>query len=197
MEAAQVIRDHRAWRERCLRELRTGLVYLADELFLRGGMSVPGGRYYEGLPQLENGIGLTRTLLDDWSRLKRRAHWAGMPAVRLTLACGTLIAPTLRRIADEWNCLCPGHCQVVPVANRLFGESVTVSGLLAGQDVVATLRQEDAGDLVLLPRAMFDASGRMTLDEASLADLEASVGKPTRLAATMSDIAETLLNGAS
>ena len=136
VEARQIVRDHRAWRSEIREAAGSGLVYLADELLLRAGARIPAAPYYEGFPQLENGIGLVRGLLDDWRRVKRRGLPGMVPARDFTLVCGTLIAPVLQDLAGEWNTLSPAHCSVLPVTNRLFGESVTVSGLLAGRDVL-------------------------------------------------------------
>jgi putative radical SAM enzyme (TIGR03279 family) len=194
-EAMEVVSAHRSWRLAFRRTLPVSLVYLGDELFLRSGTPVPGARYYEGFPQLENGIGLVRSMLDDWSRVKRRVRWSSLPSSPISLVCGTLAAPILARVAGEWNAVAPGPCRVVAVRNRLFGETVTVSGLLAAQDVVAALSEKEGEGTVFLPQAMFDASGRVTLDDATLEDLEKAVSRPMRVGATMRDVVEALLRG--
>jgi putative radical SAM enzyme (TIGR03279 family) len=186
-EAAELVRAHLPWRRRFAASLGPNLVYLADELYLRAGLQVPGNRYYEDYPQLENGIGLTRTLLDDWSRLRRRPTLAGLPARVVTLVCGTLIAPSLATIADQWNALSPAKCRVVTVANDYFGGGVTVSGLLTGRDVIAQTKATDLGDQVVLPGAMFSAD-QVTLDDLGPRDLESALGRPVALASTMRDV---------
>lgn len=188
-EAREVASRHRRWRQECRRRLGVGLVYLADEIFLRADLPIPGAAYYEGFPQLENGIGLVRRLLDDWSRTRRRlAAGQGVSGRRITLVCGSLIAPILAGIVAEWNSLSPAFCQVVSVENRFFGSSVTVSGLLVARDIIDALRQRPLGDEVVLPRAMFDAEGKVTLDDATLADIEAALERPVFLADTFGQI---------
>jgi len=142
-----------------------GLAYAADEIYLMAGRSVPSSRSYDGFPQLDNGIGLTRRLLDDWSRVKRRASPDRWTHGKTTLVCGMLIAPTLRRIVAELEVLVGASITVVPVENGLFGPTVTVSGLLAASDVVGALGDRALGDTLALPRTMFDASGQLTLDD--------------------------------
>lgn len=188
-EALEIVQQHRVWRRQFAAELGTSLVHLSDELFLRSGSPIPGARYYEGFPQEENGIGLVRRLLDDWSRLKRRAPWSSMRPLRMTLACGTLVEPVLRDLAGQWNAVAPARLEVVAIPNRLFGPSVTVSGLLSGKDVCETLKNADLGDIVILPRAMFDASGALTLDDLPLPQIQQQLGRPVHLAGRLSDVA--------
>jgi putative radical SAM enzyme (TIGR03279 family) len=193
-EMQVIVQRHRAWRRQFTAELGSGLVYLADELFLRTGASVPAARYYEGFPQEENGIGLVRRLLDDWSRLRRRGPWRSMQPprmqpLRMTLACGTLVEPSLRNLAVQWNAVAPARMEVIAIPNRLFGPSVTVSGLLAGKDVCAGLQGSELGDVVVLPRAMFDAGGALTLDDVTLPQIQEQLGRPVYVAGCLSDVA--------
>jgi len=170
------------------RRLGVGLVYAADELYLLSEQAPPSQRSYDGFPQLANGIGLTRRLLEDWRRSKRHVPPARRRHRRLSLVCGTLIAPTLRALAAELATLARGRLQVVAVANLFFGSTVTVSGLLVAQDVVAALRGTELGDAVVVPRAMFDAAGQVTLDDWPLAKLESELGVRTVVADTLSDV---------
>ena len=73
----------------------------------------------------------------------------------------------------------------MPVPNHFFGETVTVAGLLTGGDVIAALRGRDLGDVVALPRAMFDASGERTLDDLTLHDLSEQLGVRVAPAGTL------------
>src|SRR5207249_684233 len=99
------------------------LVYLADEFYLTAGLPVPGARRYDGFPQFENGIGMVRSLIDDWEKLRRRDRHAGngrrraLPR-RISMACGTLIAPVLGRIARELHELLGVEVRVHVIENR-------------------------------------------------------------------------------
>ena len=118
VEARQVVRDHRAWRSENREAAGSGLVYLADELFLRAGAPIPAAPYYEGFPQLENGIGLVRGLLDDWRRVKRRGLPGKLPARDFALVCGTLIAPVLAEPGERVE-----HPVPCPLQRRAGGQS--------------------------------------------------------------------------
>jgi putative radical SAM enzyme (TIGR03279 family) len=174
---------------------RTGKTWLypADELYLLAGQPVPPRAFYDDPAQLENGVGLVRQLLDDWARVRATVPPTALKRERQsTWVCGTLIAPFLREIADQWRAHFGGEVSVVPVVNRLLGESVTVSGLLSGHDVVAALVGQDVGERLFVPRSMFDIAGRVTLDDMTVDELSAALGVPVSPVERVSDIVAVL-----
>jgi NifB/MoaA-like Fe-S oxidoreductase len=139
---------------------------------------VPPAAHYDDWAQLENGVGLVRQLLDDWQWLRRRLP-AALPRPRhLTMACATLIAPVLGTIVDEMNRIGNLRVDLHVVRNRLFGDEVTVSGLMVGRDLLDTLDGRDLGETLVLPRDMFDHSGRLTLDDMTRDDLVDEIARP-------------------
>jgi NifB/MoaA-like Fe-S oxidoreductase len=112
--------------------------------------------------------------------------------VKFTLVCGTLIAPLLEDKAVKLAGRAGLEIEVVPVVNDLFGPTVTVSGLLTGRDVIEVLRGQDLGDAVFLPRAMFDASGELTLDDMSPAEIGERLGVKVEVAGTMGEVVTSL-----
>jgi NifB/MoaA-like Fe-S oxidoreductase len=154
--------------------LGVALVYPSDELYLRTGHNILPVAEYDGFPQLENGIGLVRLLLDEWETLNRA--WPGVAARgRATVVCGTLIAPTLGRICRELQERVGLDITIAPVANEFFGATVTVSGLLAGRDVLRALQGQELGDVVFVPRSMLEATGQVTVDDMTREEMEASL----------------------
>jgi putative radical SAM enzyme (TIGR03279 family) len=108
--------DHVHAHQRCFRrELGVSLVHASDEYYLRTGRSVPGAAAYDGYPQYQNGVGMVRSLVEDWKRLRRKltgkADGLGRARPRAsqpvgptyTLVCGTLIAPVLAPIVASWT----------------------------------------------------------------------------------------------
>ncbi|MGA2284790.1 MAG: DUF512 domain-containing protein [Dehalococcoidia bacterium] len=192
--ARQVILQMRPWQREFRQRFGVGLVYLADEFYLAAGARLPAASRYDGYPQYENGIGMTRALIEDWRRLRRRLagekrHWASK---RLTFACGTLIAPVLTRLAAEMGALTGIDASVAPVENAFFGPRVTVSGLLTGRDIIDSLRSRELGDLVVLPRHALDHAGARFLDNATPADMSASLSTPVAFASTFSELLRLL-----
>jgi putative radical SAM enzyme (TIGR03279 family) len=171
---------------------RTGCTWLypADELFLLAGQAIPPTAFYDDDAQQENGVGLVRGLLDDWARAARRLRRRkiSLAGQTVTLVCGASIAPTLRQLGAALHSLTGLGVDVVAVPNRFFGESVTVSGLLTGADVLAALEGRALGQGVILPRAMFDAAARLTLDDLTLAELQERLGVPVAMAGTLSEV---------
>ncbi len=104
------------------------------------------------------------------------------------MVCGTLIAPELEDVAAKLAGRTELEIEVVPVVNDFFGPTVTVSGLLTGRDVVEALRGRDLGDLVFLPRVMFDAAGELTLDDVSPAAIGERLGVRVEVAGTMREV---------
>jgi len=166
-------------------------LYPSDEMYLLAERPVLPAAFYDTDAQRENGVGLVRLLLDDWHQARKklgRLHKGG----RITLVCGELIAPILADMAAELQATAEIDAQVVPVGNRFFGESVTVSGLLTGADVLEALQGRDLGQRVFLPRSMFNAEGSLTLDDLTPEELAERLGAPISRASTMSEIVKAL-----
>lgn len=187
-EAAAIVVQVAVWQREHRRQHGVGLVYLGDEFYFLAGRRFPSGRRYDGYPQYQNGIGLVRSLLDEWSRLRRRGVPKEMPPTRLTVACGVRIAPFLAGIAAAIGAASPLVVEVVPVTNDFFGPTVTVSGLLTGADVRNALLGRELGDAIVLPRAMLDSPGERFLDDTTPADLEAALRRPVRFARTLREL---------
>ncbi len=181
-EAGPILIQISAWQQEHRRQRGLNLVYASDEWYLLAGQEVPPAEEYDGFPQLENGVGLARMLLDEDLRVSGFRFRVG----KVTLVCGTLIAPLLESRAAELSGV---EIEVMPVENRFFGPTVTVSGLLTGRDVVEALRDRNLGDAVFLPRAMFDASGELTLDDVSPAAIGEALGGRVEVAGTMAEVA--------
>jgi NifB/MoaA-like Fe-S oxidoreductase len=198
VEEAQALLEQVApWRAEHRRKLGQSFLYPSDEWYLVAGREVPRADEYDGFPQVENGVGMVRQLLDEWAALKARLP--ASRATRVTLVCGTLAAPVLARIAGEWKAAAAIDIQLVPVVNQFFGPVTTVSGLLTGQDIIAALRGRPPSDLVFLPKAMFtgrygagSARPGVTLDGLSLEDLAARIGARVEMAGTMADVLAAL-----
>jgi len=190
-EARALVKRVPLWSREFRERYGRALVYLADEFYFLAGLLPPSTEEYNGFPQLENGIGLVRRLLDEQVNkpLASRA--------KKSLACGTLIAPLLQEMVREFslslqdpvgNALLSTQIEVIPIENRFFGPTISVSGLLTGQDVVEALSGRHLGESLYLPRSMFDASGEITLDEMTVQDMEAALGVKVTMAETMQEV---------
>jgi NifB/MoaA-like Fe-S oxidoreductase len=143
---------------------------------------------------------MVRGFLDDWRKAKRKISNVEWRMSRATLATGELFAPTLREAAEELAQLSGVQLDVIPIRNERLGDTITVAGLLMGADVIAQLcaqlRARDLGQVVVLPRIMFDHPTGVTLDDVSTADMAHALGRPIALADTMSDLLAVLTDHA-
>jgi putative radical SAM enzyme (TIGR03279 family) len=200
-ESHAILDEIESWRQRNREALQQVFLHPSDEWYLVAGREIPPARDYDGFPQVENGVGMVRRLLDEWQALKAQ-HSSQQPGAyrQVTLVCGTLIAPVMEGFVGELNSRTGAGLRLVPVVNQYFGPMTTVSGLLTGQDVLATLEDRELGELVLLPRAMFtgcygagSTPPGMTLDDISLATISARLGVPVGMAGTMAEALNQLL----
>ncbi len=177
--AAAVIDEAERWQKKLREETGRTFLYLGDEFYFLAGREVPPEEWYDGFPQLDNGIGLTRSFLKDWEEMAAEGE-PSAPAVAdektadepvyLDVVTGTSVAPIFERLARLAESETPGlHVRIVPVENDFFGTTVNVSGLLTGRDILATLEKLDgprAG--VLLPERALRAGEDIFLDDMTL-----------------------------
>lgn len=158
--------------------------FAADELYLLAGEPFPDPESYEDFPQVENGVGLVRSFEADLKALPQlfsAPRPGGVGRERVICASGNLFTPLLEKRLER-ELIRTGErdrfdVQVIGVQNRLFGPSVTVAGLLGGEELVAALAAAgDFGRAVISPE-MFNTEGQ-TLDGWSLAALTERVGRP-------------------
>lgn len=179
--AAEIIDIADEYGRENLRRFGTRRFFCADELYLRAGRPLPQAEYYEGYRQLENGVGLMRSLEDDFL--------AGLATVDVparfspfTIATGTAAAPFLQGLVQRAQADYPGlRGQVIAVENDFFGHTIDVAGLLTGQDISAQLRGRDLGDRVLIPIHMMRHGETMFLDDYTVERLSRELGVPVQV----------------
>jgi putative radical SAM enzyme (TIGR03279 family) len=185
-----------------LQELGLRFVYPTDEWYLVTERPVPPVEAYDEQELHENGLGMVRRFLDEWESVKeeigvwRKASGEGRVANNyssLTLVTGTLFAPTLAKVAVEFAPLAEVETAVLPITNQRLGETITVAGLLMAGDVLNQLQTAGYGDLVILPRVMFDHPETIALDDLSPQDIANQLGRPLALADTMGDVWDALI----
>jgi putative radical SAM enzyme (TIGR03279 family) len=164
------------WGSECKRAVGGRFVYAADELFLLTSAYPPPRSYYEAFPQIENGIGMVRSFLDTWEQEKTRLPRRLDRPAHLGLVTGQLARFFLEPIAAELNRVPGLRVEVLDVPNEFFGRGITVSGLLAGQDILRRI-QDGPWDLVMLPPNCVNGEG-LTLDDMTVPALAESAQVP-------------------
>src|SRR3954466_854599 len=135
--------------------LGTRFAFLGDEIYLRAGRRIPSRKHYGDYPQIEDGIGMVRSLDNEFNSLLRRLDRRPLQdAARLhgTIMTGALFAPVLKKMIDRLNEDAGTRLHVVAVENQYFGGDVSVAGLLTGSCYLAA-RAQVQGDFVIIPSA--------------------------------------------
>ncbi len=149
-------------------------VYLSDEWYFITGHEFPPAEHYGSYAQIENGVGMTRYLIEQWKRSKRKLPTSMSTPRRVTLVTSVMAQSVIEQFAADLRQTEQLDVQVLPVVNTFFGAEVTVAGLLCGQDVLAALEaNSNLGDLVLLPRVMLDNEGTRFLDDVPVEEFKA------------------------
>ena len=170
--AARVIDQVEKWQHRMQQEEGRTFVYLGDEFYFLAGRAVPGSEFYDGFPQLDNGIGLTRSFINDWEAEDMPATAYAEP-VYLDVVTGMAVAPVIRALAESVQ-LKNLHVRIVPVENVHFGPAVNVSGLLTAQDILKTLQSLPGPRTgILLPESALRAGEDIFLDDMTLGEFAA------------------------
>ena len=188
-DAIAVLETIHKWQEKCMESHETHFVHASDEWYLLAEQPLPDEDSYDGYIQLENGVGMLRLLIDEFhdalELLEQDMVDEDVPEGMLpdtenehhvTVVTGKLPAPFLAELAEECERRFPNHhIDVVAIRNDFFGEMITVSGLLTGQDILAQLKElKEAGKLgerVLLPCNLLRSGEETLLDDMTVTDL--------------------------
>lgn len=191
-EAAAVVDQAAAWQERFRIARGSTFFHLGDEFYLMSGRPVPGASVYDGFPQIEDGIGITRHFLEASRRYLNRSREGSLGGAHGTVACGTLIASTMREVIAQFNARTGAELDVVAIENHYLGSEITVSGLLTGQDLLEAFSQRPArGPLFISSRMVSDRTGTL-LDDRTVESVGHALGCDVIPAEGLGDIGKAL-----
>lgn len=175
--AAELILKIKPLQEQFLKKYGTAFVYPADELYCLSGLPLPNETEYEDFPQIENGVGLLRLFISDVMQAADESIAVPNDLPKhITIACGVSVAPFLQELADKYA---PAQVEVDihPIRNDFFGHTITVTGLITGQDLVKQLQSTET-DRILICAAMLRAEGDLFLDGLSLEEVKKALPAP-------------------
>lgn len=173
-DCRQIIKLANKYREEFLQKHGSGIVQLADEFYLLANKTIPDAHYYEGYAQLENGIGMVRQFVNNADGIIDEIDVRDTTN-SITLITANLAYPIIKKFAEKVSKFYDISVYVVKVKNKYLGEEVTVSGLLSASDVIEAIKDDNKGDLILLPKNMFN-SDQVTLDDKRVADIKRETG---------------------
>ncbi len=174
-DAREVLAIIHKWQDICFEKWGRHFVQAGDEWYLLAEMDLPVEERYDGFIQLENGVGMIRLLLNEFR--EALAEEQGDDKKRsMTIATGKLAGPFLQELSQEFmEKFTNTEIQVVPIRNDFFGERITVSGLLTGQDLEKQLKEIDLKGRLLLPSNVLRMGEQVFLDDMTLEELAASL----------------------
>ena len=151
------------------------MFFCSDEFYLKAERALPEESYYEGYPQIENGVGMITSLITEFREELEYLdeYLENYKAPRhVSIATGVAAYDTIKAMATELEARIEGlQIDVYKIINNFFGETITVSGLLTGKDISEQLMGKDLGNLLLFPGNALRADGDLFLDDTSPEEL--------------------------
>lgn len=158
-------------------------VLLSDEWYLQAGQEVPLASYYEGLAMEENGVGQVRAFLERFQVEQERLPEAMAELTRFTIATGVLAEGLFRQhVLPRLNAIDNLKVELRVIHNTLFGECLTVAGLLSGRDFVTQLSGKELGASVWTTNRVLNNGGELTIDDMTLPQIGRRLGVPLNVA---------------
>jgi putative radical SAM enzyme (TIGR03279 family) len=175
-KAREVIAQVQALQVEFRSKYKSTIVWLADEWFLIAGQEMPPESDYEDYPQIGNGVGSIRQFLKQFDQAAQALPNRLASPKRLLWIVGNAVERAFEPIVDRLNQVEGLTIEMVAINSAYWGQTMTVTGLLTGQDILETLQGRDLGDGILLPSLMLKNDDTVFLDDLHLADLEAKLG---------------------
>lgn len=188
-DAKEILRTVHSHQEKMMGEYGLHFIHASDEIYLLAGEELPKAESYDDYLQLENGVGMLRLLLDEFEEACQSAECEVEVAQNqsgnvsdmqeVSMVTGMLAYPYILRMTERVQELCP-HIKVhlYPITNYFFGENITVSGLLTGQDIIHQLEGKVLGERLLLPINLLRSGEMVLLDDVTVADIEKALQVP-------------------
>lgn len=151
----------------------TRLAFAADEFYLKAEREIPSAEFYEDFSQLENGVGMWASLKEEFFCALENETGDSKINRKISVATGEAAYPLLKEISGAVSKKYPGiTVNVYKIENKFFGESVTVAGLIVGDDLISQLKNKDLGEELLIPAVMLRYERDMFLDSVTLSEAE-------------------------
>ena len=176
-DAEEVLSCIHEWQDKLYPEYGLHFVHASDEWYVLAGEPLPEAERYDGYLQLENGVGMLRLLMDEFDEAMEQLEVGSMRyeerSGEMTVVTGRLAYPYLLDMANRMMERFPGLViHVYAVTNDFFGERITVSGLLTGQDIIRQMQGKRLGDRILLPQNVLRSGEDYFLDDVTLEEME-------------------------
>lgn len=174
-DSCNVLEIIHRWQNIYLTNYGTRFVYAADEWYCKAELPIPSADIYENYPQIENGVGLIRSLEDEFDVYYNQLQ-GDHRSKELSLATGVLAAPYLKKLVEKLNNKYPNiKVNVYTILNHFFGTEITVAGLLTGSDIIEQLKGQNLGEFLILPEVLLRNGETVLLDDTTVEQMESAL----------------------
>ncbi len=193
-DALALIDTVERWQEKAMAEFDLHFVHASDEWYILAEKQLPDEESYDDYLQLENGVGMVRLMLDEFEEewkvaVAKRQAFMKIPDTerpanmfkkeKITVITGRLVYPYICDMAERTMSAFPEkEIQVLPIINHFFGERITVTGLLTGQDIIKQCKEVNLGNRLLLPENVLRSGETVLLDDITVEDIQKSLQVP-------------------
>lgn len=197
-DATKVLNTIHAWQEKLYAEYGMHFIHAGDEWYILAEEELPEEERYDGYLQLENGVGMLRLLSNEFEEAFQMLK--GDDRTReISMATGVLAYPYIAKMVERLQEKFPNvKVHLYKIINHFFGETITVAGLITGQDLIAQLKEQQLGDCLYLPCSMMRDGETVFLDDVSLEDVEETLQVKTDIVKSSGqDFIEAVIHGVS
>jgi NifB/MoaA-like Fe-S oxidoreductase len=200
-DAEEVIDRIEQWQKKSFEEKGIHFIHASDEWYFLAGRPLPEEERYDGYLQLENGVGMVRNFVNEFSECYRKEFGfdpafselfdGNIPELqqinqsgqlkkrRITYATGELFAPVLKECIENLKVALPEiDLEVFAIRNDFFGERITVTGLITGIDLMTQLKDRNLGELLFIPDVMIRCFSDVFLDDIKVSEVETALHCP-------------------
>ena len=172
------------------------IAYAADEFYLKAGREMPDADYYNGFPQLENGVGMWALLESEFNEALAECKLTALNR-KATIVTGEAAYPLISKLANKASQKIKGlEINVIKAKNKLFGSMITVSGLLCGRDIIDAVSDVELGEELIIPPNCLRSEGDMLLDDMTVSEMsEILKVKVTANGSSGSELLDAMLGG--
>lgn len=194
-DAKDVIEIIERWQKKLYAEYDSHFIHGGDEWYIMAGLPLPEEERYDGYIQLENGVGMMRLLIEEFHEALNQAKPSAR-AIKKDIVTGKLSYPYICSLIEDAKEKFPNmdvhvHC----IRNDFFGETITVAGLITGQDIIKQLKEKTLSGELLVPVNMLRSGEEVFLDDITLKDIEKALQvKACIIQSSGQDLMDLLLN---
>ena len=170
-KAVEIISQVQELQHKFNQQLGSNFAWLADEWFLIAGEELPAESHYEDYPQIDNGVGSIRSFLKQFAAAAKHLPSQVEPPRQFTWVVGNAVEKAFQPILHQLNQVKGLRVNMEALCSNYWGQSISVTGLLTGQDLLEKLSGKELGNAILLPALMLKHGDTYFLDDMTVEEL--------------------------